>query len=147
MFRYRPDIRHAHYLFLQQSCIHYGISVPLLKIGSHFHPTSLIRRQWLSHYLPKSLGTTPEGRGQQHPNLLDVHPSDREPTKSHLKRKLGSRSIELDTGSGDQELSQALERFKGNSKQRRKAMRKPKVEALANARQDLRRLKKEQKSK
>jgi len=121
--------------------------VPLLKIGSHFHPTSLIRRQWLSHYLPKSLGTTPEGRGQQHPNLLDVHPSDREPTKSHLKRKLGSRSIELDTGSGDQELSQALERFKGNSKQRRKAMRKPKVEALANARQDLRRLKKEQKSK
>jgi hypothetical protein len=84
-----------------------------------------------------------EERGQQHPNPLDVYPSDREPTKSHSERKLGSRSIKLDTSSGDQELSQALERFKGNSK----AMRQPKVEALAEARQVLRKLKKEQESK
>jgi hypothetical protein len=141
MFKYRPGIRHAHYLILQQSSLHYGIVTPTLQIGSNFHPTSFIRRQWLSQYPPKSSGTTQEEKGQQHPNLLDVHPSDREPTKSHPERKLGSRSIELDTYSWDQELSQALERFKGNSERRQ-----PKVEAPAKARQYLRKSKKVRKS-
>jgi hypothetical protein len=147
MFRYRLGVRHAHYLILQQSCFHYGTSTPTLQIGSHFHPTSLIRRQWLSQYPPKSSGTTQGERGRQHANLLDVRASDREPTKSHPERNLGSRSIELDAGSGDQELSQALKRFKGNSKERRQAMRRPKVEALANPRQELCKLKEERKSK
>jgi hypothetical protein len=70
-----------------------------------------------------------------------------EVTKSHSERKLGSKSTKLNAGSGDQELSQALENLKPNAKERRRAARKPKVEAMKEARQVLRNLRKEQKSK